>query len=88
MRGKRIDTVKEVFSAWNIPAYAGKTPRNCGDQGERWEHPRVCGENVPFLYRVVINVGTSPRMRGKHPGQGGFFVSPGNIPAYAGKTIP
>ena len=50
------------------------------------EHPRVCGENRAMAEEEWCEAGTSPRMRGKHPGHHYPSHSGRNIPAYAGKT--
>ena len=54
--------------------------------GSEQEHPRARGENIPSSLLRLINLGTSPRTRGKHS----YGLSParvgGNIPAHAGKT--
>ena len=49
----------------NIPAYAGKTSEKRIILTGCWEHPRVCGENLPFATGAKPFPGTSPRMRGK-----------------------
>ena len=51
-----------------------------------WAHPRVGGENRPGEYLSVIDVGSSPRGRGKRGV--GQHEHGGNrlIPAWAGKT--
>ena len=65
MRGKHLHAEGVAYAFRNIPAYAGKThSARCYPWSTR-EHPRVCGENLPFPKRWVINIGTSPRMRGK-----------------------
>ena len=70
----------------NIPAYAGKTCAQRFDRALLWEHPRVCGENGPRLWRRFTPPGTSPRMRGKHVSKLHGVFDRRNIPAYAGKT--
>ena len=70
----------------NIPAYAGKThPRYKGLSMAK-EHPRVCGENGVATPSTGIQIGTSPRMRGKPGFLSAIAANPRNIPAYAGKT--
>ena len=86
MRGKRATYPSPDSPIWNIPAYAGKTVVAVTIVFFLPEHPRVCGENVLPILQFRIDIGTSPRMRGK---QSSFFtqsLQTRNIPAYAGKT--
>ena len=71
----------------NIPAYAGKTYHQSGQQARVSEHPRVCGENNIAKGGRDIAGGTSPRMRGKPNHVSASGVGYRNIPAYAGKTL-
>ena len=86
MRGKRPRVVYRHAPNRNIPAYAGKTHSNSLSVALREEHPRVCGENDFRFKHIIVEVGTSPRMRGKPDKVSGFTISFRNIPAYAGKT--
>ena len=70
----------------NIPAYAGKTEWHPRGFGLRAEHPRVCGENHFSQTSCPYQLGTSPRMRGKHHRMVWTVDDLRNIPAYAGKT--
>mgnify|MGYP000897965664 CR=1 FL=1 len=86
MRGKLMAAKIDIFCKRNIPAYAGKTFSCVHARFMGWEHPRVCGENLTPVPRMVHNGGTSPRMRGK-PKPVIWWARPRrNIPAYAGKT--
>ena len=86
MRGKPQGGEHQAAGGGNIPAYAGKTHlRNDRAQGTG-EHPRVCGENIDIVDGQKARRGTSPRMRGKLGGDGGWHDFFRNIPAYAGKT--
>ena len=86
MRGKLPRQRVVAVHGGNIPAYAGKTPKEGIANVIPSEHPRVCGENWGGSRLMRWNVGTSPRMRGKR-GKNLSPNSPGrNIPAYAGKT--
>ena len=86
MRGKRYPRGVKRLEARNIPAYAGKTSNIIGRRSGAAEHPRVCGENERKKEIMPLDVGTSPRMRGKPLGSLGFIKPDRNIPAYAGKT--
>ena len=70
----------------NIPAYAGKTGDTIFHSWQQAEHPRVCGENILKGDTSSLNLGTSPRMRGKPSHTSSLCRLAGNIPAYAGKT--
>ena len=86
MRGKLISAHGCHGITRNIPAYAGKTLQAVAKSVSRWEHPRVCGENIATGFCKSNQYGTSPRMRGKllHGQVRGQVLR--NIPAYAGKT--
>ena len=66
MRGK-LAALNAVYPYQGItPAYAGKTwPMNIPAE-VRWDHPRVCGENLFIFLAALGNGGSPPRMRGKH----------------------
>ena len=87
MRGKRCPTPPRRPRRRNIPAYAGKTSPNPQSDSPLSEHPRVCGENGLALRGGDSTPGTSPRMRGKPHRHRYPTHHPGNIPAYAGKTV-
>ena len=86
MRGKLKTTKPPVTRHGNIPAYAGKTDSPNISSKSRWEHPRVCGENLLCRPNDMHKDGTSPRMRGKLPRSAAPPLGRRNIPAYAGKT--
>ena len=58
----------------------------------RWNrheaHPRSRGENVGISLPEVVDWGSSPLTRGKHPSQQPLTGPRGLIPAHAGKTFP
>ena len=85
-RGRPNTPSLGLGDAGNTPACAGKTA--CFG---RWllmlrEHPRVRGEDDPFLVRRSIRSGTPPRARGRHHGLPAAHLPYGNTPACAGKT--
>ena len=86
MRGKPLNGLVDDAHAGLIPAHAGKTyfgrVRLLGVRA----HPRACGENESLLGPGFTDAGSSPRMRGKLREAEGLSVSPGLIPAHAGKT--
>ena len=65
MRGKEVNEKGFLICPGITPAYAGKSqaPGQC--QSVRGDHPRVCGEKIRVLGRVVKVEGSPPRMRGK-----------------------
>ena len=69
-----------------IPACAGKTHDNRIPLVVTEAHPRVCGENQVITTACAQLPGSSPRVRGKLGRSGGLSLSPGLIPACAGKT--
>ena len=69
-----------------IPARAGKTPHAERGQDTVPAHPRACGENIVCTLGYAVDLGSSPRVRGKlTPNSLGSFHT-GLIPARAGKT--
>ena len=86
MRGKRAGPGRSGGPCGLIPAYAGKTGNQFQGRALPWAHPRVCGENSLYLYSFSPRLGSSPRMRGKHPIAWRMSLIAGLIPAYAGKT--
>ena len=50
-------------------------------------HPRVCGENSLSRWKVQIQSGSSPRVRGKRLRELIEAFDAGLIPACAGKTL-
>ena len=88
MRGKLRGLRRRPGQGRFIPAHAGKTAE---DERLTWRsqvHPRACGENFYFPYKMLEYAGSSPRMRGKlRPGgAGGDRLR--FIPTHAGKTPP
>ena len=86
MRGKHLNQQFRQRNRRITPAYAGKTHSNSFASIKRWDHPRVCGENLELRFIPCNSVGSPPRMRGK------LVVLPYRdsvnriTPAYAGKT--
>ena len=69
-----------------IPAYAGSTVRSANCTWSTRDHPRIRGEHLAGLGRVIGGVGSSPHTRGA---PGVLVVQEfkrGIIPAYAGST--
>ena len=86
MRGKlRILSDRDARRGL-IPAHAGKTYSQDRISGYLEAHPRACGENPNTRTGLLIQKGSSPRMRGKHRTAGCSATGKGLIPAHAGKT--
>ena len=73
-------------SPGNTPAYAGKTLLGRCHAFALRKHPRVCGEDSARATEPTRLSETPPRMRGRPLRSPDAYASPGNTPAYAGKT--
>ena len=69
-----------------IPAYAGSTGESWNRKTYRRDHPRVCGEHSDTKSSMVLQAGSSPRMRGAQCPRCLHVEHDGIIPAYAGST--
>ena len=86
VRGTRCAPSKPVHLTGIIPACAGNTSPGVGSPLHDRDHPRVCGEHVPWLKSLLTSRGSSPRVRGT-PWPTWATASPtGIIPACAGNT--
>ena len=88
VRGKHhLDTTRTRVRG-SIPACAGETCGIAVLTADMGVYPRLCGGNYQHLKRLVMSMGLSPLVRGKHaPSWPGLNVS-GSIPACAGETHP
>ena len=66
VRGKRFVEGLFPIDVRLIPACAGKTFSDVSLPCPAVAHPRVCGENLQLLVRLSEQLGSSPRVRGKH----------------------
>ena len=88
VQGKVHGCADEGQKAGITPAYAGKrTDMALGSLHGR-DHPRVCGEKIRFLFHLLQEMGSPPRMRGKALVLAAEKVKFGITPAYAGKRCP
>ena len=71
-----------------IPACAGKTLSPSLSAARTSAHPRVCGENCETRNPTRVQIGSSPRVRGKQKAAQVRKRTCGLIPACAGKTAP
>ena len=88
VRGKRRGLRPQIRGRGLIPACAGKTPPQSRQGWRRPAHPRVCGENGRDCCVLMVDSGSSPRVRGKLSAPPGTTDQKGLIPACAGKTQP
>ena len=86
MRGKQLTIKAGKLSRRLIPAHAGKTQSTSVKSPLSPAHPRACGENTTTGGQSMCTNGSSPRMRGKHPGTPSTRWLDRLIPAHAGKT--
>ena len=86
VRGKLQSVAGQAETGGLIPACAGKTPPRPRTRSSRRAHPRVCGENPPFVLHRFAGRGSSPRVRGKLRARVHGHSQAGLIPACAGKT--
>ena len=87
MRGAQRDGTRWVAPRGIIPAYAGSTNVNALQMLKLQDHPRVCGEHLPFVNHSSSFAGSSPRMRGARSMSRQCTAAAGIIPAYAGSTV-
>ena len=59
-----MPTLKPLYAAGIIPAYAGNTVYGENMQLKVMDHPRVCGEHRKCFTHGAMYRGSSPRMRG------------------------
>ena len=85
MRGKGRRPLQGASWDGIIPAGAGKREDGAGDEDVCGDHPRGCGEKFFSASVVVVQKGSSPRVRGKGEQHAGQHLRPRIIPAGAGK---
>ena len=86
VRGKRHTIRVGCIFERIIPASAGQTARPCGRGSRVSDHPRECGANPALGWRDSLDIGSSPRVRGKHQSQKHRIRRDRIIPASAGQT--
>ena len=87
MRGTPATSTPGLMPGRFIPAHAGNTGRHPPRVPVQTVHPRACGEHCDMHRCQPSGAGSSPRMRGTHPGG---VLHPGHqrfIPAHAGNTV-
>ena len=86
VRGRPGCTCKPVPSPGLIPAGAGQTWLYVQAGSVTWAHPRGCGADQIAHDAPEDELGSSPRVRGRHIADSGSGPSRGLIPAGAGQT--
>ena len=86
VRGKPAGTAAHPDVDGLIPARAGKTSGAAPRNHRGTAHPRACGENWTIELNCARQIGSSPRVRGKHCQLTFGARVPRLIPARAGKT--
>ena len=86
-RGKRSCCCPFPRALRLIPARAGKTLTRLSSTSPRTAHPRAGGENVWRWGHALVELGSSPRGRGKPAPSRPSRRRPRLIPARAGKTL-
>ena len=87
MRERRIVLCALCILRRITPAYAGKTNFWVCKSINYWDHPRVCGKDLPLKALFVLPLGSPPRMRERHRVRVLRAQCKGITPAYAGKTL-
>ena len=86
MRGKPWSAPPPPAVGRITPAHAGKTRGYTDSLPQLQDHPRACGENLPFRGFSPRQMGSPPRMRGKLVTADFDAAMDGITPAHAGKT--
>ena len=86
VRGKGSRKPERELDAGITPACAGKSSPVLIIIPGTWDHPRVCGEKLSFVFKSSAKSGSPPRVRGKGGSQSGTNVQQGITPACAGKS--
>ena len=86
MRGKLAVHRVIVASTRIIPAHAGQTSGHPAWSVPGTDHPRACGANAQWSFGRRLQVGSSPRMRGKLGVTSESTAQQRIIPAHAGQT--
>ena len=68
VRGKGNSNTGSAFSVGITPACAGKSNVDPLETAVIQDHPRVCGEKASNACKVVMPLGSPPRVRGKATG--------------------
>ena len=86
VRGSQKRRNKMATKKGIIPAGAGLTRRATHFTAAQWDHPRGCGAHLRLTEFDILELGSSPRVRGSPLSQKVLTFAPGIIPAGAGLT--
>ncbi len=86
MRGKHPCYAIHCLTLRIIPAHAGQTSLSRLASSAATDHPRACGANFSNGKIIGLDVGSSPRMRGKPTFRSDAVEYRRIIPAHAGQT--
>ena len=84
VRGADPIGIEEFHKLGIIPACAGSSRGGVAGVVPVGDHPRVCGEQVLSARRQILEMGSSPRVRGAAEAMSLGFISERIIPACAG----
>ena len=84
LRGTWHQRPRAIRTHGIIPALAGNIDGSRLREWCRGDHPRACGEHLPYLGEKGAHQGSSPRLRGTCGDLDEIHVLPGIIPALAG----
>ena len=88
MCGEKFRPFATMFeSKWITPACAGKRTSACLVPPAPWDHPRMCGEKLGVVIRMIASVGSPPHVRGKGICDRSNRSRYGITPACAGKSF-
>ena len=87
-RGKHSTRICAEEKVGSIPAWAGETLRFCTIAARLTVYPRVGGGNKRGCGMKALDLGLSPRGRGKRSTFRRYVRIAGSIPAWAGETRP
>ena len=86
VRGTLLDGIPFFQLFGIIPACAGNTCVCVVLYIGLGDHPRVCGEHSISLFCTILELGSSPRVRGTRAAPRATYLMTGIIPACAGNT--
>ena len=86
LRGTLRDGFAVLAHLGIIPALAGNTVAGISRLRGRWDHPRACGEHDDMRPIQILELGSSPRLRGTLSEHARPRRGLGIIPALAGNT--
>jgi len=87
LRGAQFRPFAALTHMRITPAPAGSTTSAKVFSFPPKDHPRACGEHEPTVWRLSINIGSPPRLRGAPCREYTINVYCGITPAPAGSTL-